>query len=336
MSITAWTLWFSAALVAAGTAGPAPGTLDYRVDLQLGGDDEEVFFGTVSAVAEDSAGHIYVADQKQSVVLKFSPAGEFEGRLGQAGSGPGTIMPWFCLAIGPGDEIHLAGIGRRIEVVDTDWRYLRTIERINPGSIPLGMAMAPGGAFAVAAAGQSTCTTVDLYGSGGVYSRSISPAFSFNKGYLPRIEQPFVGGHVAVSSAGTLYFAQMSPFLIRAFDWAGAQLDSTSAGGAEFVGYPKEPEIRGDSVTYGHLISANGIVVLESGLVVVTAGNARSSEEGETLFCAYSEALEFRGSRTEPTLSRIVGVGSGNRAYLVRKGEAGTMVLRVAFSVGDP
>ena len=323
-------------LSASGLVGAVYGALSFNIDLELGAEGEEYFFGEVTSVAEDLEGNIYVADQQQNCVLKFSAEGDFKGTLGQAGTGPGTIMPRFYLATGPNDEIYITGVGGRIEVVDTEWGYLRSYQRENPASMPRGIAIYPSGGFAIAVPGQATSTTVDVYDPNGAYAVSLSQAFSFNKGYPRHMERPFVGGSIAIGSSGTLYYAQMNPYLIRAFDSAGAKVDSTNTGGADFVEYPIEPEIRGDSVTYRSSSHTNGIVVLESGVVLVSSWQVESREKGVALFCAYDEKLEFQGSVVDSTMSRLAGVGTGNMAYLSSRGEMGTRVLRAAFTVDDP
>jgi hypothetical protein len=260
-------LIFLASMIPAGsgTAAHVPGLLSFEVELEIDGDDDEYIPGKVGAVEEDSKGNIYIAAIDQDTVLKFSHAGVLEGTLGSAGSGPGTIMPHFCFALGGGDEFYLTGSGGRIEVVDTGWGYLRTLERVNSASLPRAIATFPDGGFAISVPGQSTDTTIDIYDSSGTFMRSISPAFSFNKGYPRHMERPFVGG-----------------------------------------------------------------------LVVVSSTRAASSDEGATLLCAYNEELDLRGSLILPFSARVVGVGSGNMAYIATIGVAGPRVQRVAFSVGDP
>lgn len=314
----------------------APRQVDLLLGLQVGLGSEKFILGSVSSVVEDSRGNIYVADAEQEIVLKFSPAGEFLGELGRAGSGPGTIMPRICIAMSSADEIYLAGMGGRVEVVDSNWGYRRSHDRVNPGSPARSIAVFPDGRFAIAAAGLSTNTTVDVYSADGEHLQSISASFTFNKGFSRRIERSFVGGYVAVDSTGSMYVAQMCPYLVRKFSPAAALVDSTVEGGEQFVGMPQEPEVRGDSVSYRNSTWTTGIAILEGGLVVVSSVQVKAADEGESLICVYSTDLKFLGSVSVPEIYRIVGAGAGRNAYIVTTGETGQILTRVSLVVDDP
>ena len=58
---------------------------------RTGGDDDEVFFGTIGAVKSDAEGNIYLLDSQLSEVHRFSPDGELLGTIGQEGDGPGEM-----------------------------------------------------------------------------------------------------------------------------------------------------------------------------------------------------------------------------------------------------
>ena len=324
-------LWSVLSTAEERAAVQAPG-LGLEVDLVLDDETEDYFIGRISSVVEDSRGDIYIADPSQESVLRFSAGGDFIGMLGTAGSGPGTIMPQFALAVSRDDRFYLTGQGGRVEILDAAWHSLVSLGRENPASSARGIAVFPDGGFAVAAAGQSTDTTVDLYGPDGSFRQSVSRAFTFDKGYPRRIERPFVGGAIAIGPSGKLYYAQMAPYLVRVFSQSAGQIDSTTVGGDEFVGYPDEPVMDGDSIAYRMSSRTSGIVVLDDGTVLVSAFQVESEETGKALYCAYDEDLEFLGSVEDPHLSWLVGKGRGNKAYLRAIGETGHPVLRAALT----
>ncbi len=68
---------------------------------RAGGDDDEIFFGTIATVKSDAEGNIYLLDGQLSEVHRYSPEGEHLAVLGQEGDGPGEMR-------GPNDLFILA------------------------------------------------------------------------------------------------------------------------------------------------------------------------------------------------------------------------------------
>jgi hypothetical protein len=323
-------------LLATNSLLAAPDQINLQTNIQIGLGSEDFILGLVSSVVEDSKGNIYVADVGQEIVLKFSSKGAFLGELGQPGSGPGTIMPRFCIAMNSADEIYLAGIGGRVEVVDLNWEYKRSYIRANPGSPARSIALFPDGRFAVAAAGLATGTTVDVYDADGKHLQSISASFTFNKGFSRNIERTYIGAYAAIDSTGSAFVTQLCPYLVRRFSPALTLVDSTIEGGEQFVEMPQEPEIRGDSVTYRNKRWTTGVAILETGLIVVSSVEVEAVDKGESLICVYSGDLEFIGSVSVPAICRIVGIGAEGRAYLFTVSEAGQILTQVSLVIGGP
>jgi hypothetical protein len=65
--------------------------LPLRELWRVGGEDDEIFFGTVAQVRGDEEGDIYILDAQLSEVQVYSPAGEYLRTLSREGDGPGEI-----------------------------------------------------------------------------------------------------------------------------------------------------------------------------------------------------------------------------------------------------
>jgi hypothetical protein len=95
LSILLFTFFFTAALAAAQVvengAKPAQGlvTVGMTEQWRAGGEDDDVFFGTVGAVRTDGQGRIYLLDSQLAEVHIYSPEGEHLGTAGREGDGPG-------------------------------------------------------------------------------------------------------------------------------------------------------------------------------------------------------------------------------------------------------
>jgi hypothetical protein len=79
-------------LVANG-ASPSDGTQQktLRELWRAGGEDDDVFFGSVNQVCGDAAGNIYLLDIQLTEVYKYDAQGEMQTTLGRQGEGPGEV-----------------------------------------------------------------------------------------------------------------------------------------------------------------------------------------------------------------------------------------------------
>jgi len=58
---------------------------------RVGGEDEEVFFGTIFSVLTDQDGNVYLLDGQLNQIEVYSPGGEHLRTLGREGEGPGEV-----------------------------------------------------------------------------------------------------------------------------------------------------------------------------------------------------------------------------------------------------
>jgi DNA-binding beta-propeller fold protein YncE len=86
-------------------------------------------FRQVTDVTWDAAGNTYISDGYiNSRVAKVDKDGNWIKSFGEPGSGPGQFLQPHSIATGPNGEIFVADRGnRRIQIFDTDGKYLREI-----------------------------------------------------------------------------------------------------------------------------------------------------------------------------------------------------------------
>jgi len=321
---------------AASAAEPVPADLRFVPDLGIGGEgaaDDAYFLATVGSVVEDSRGNVYVGETKQECVFAFAPDGAFLRRMGRAGDGPADLMRHFTLAIDRADRIHVAGMGSRVEIVAADWTPIASFTRAHPTAVVRGVAVLPDGGFVIGAADVEGWTAVDRYGADHAHAGSFAPLLAPESGVPRRLMYPFVGGDVAAGPDGRIVYAQMAPFLLRTYTAAGAPLDSTTAGGADFVPPLPAPEIGENRVSYRGGPMVNGVAVLGDGSIVVTAGRHLDEETVESLCCLYDADLHLRGRRIATEWRRVVGTAADNRVYFAVGEPGANRVERTAVEV---
>ena len=71
--------------------------LDLRELWRTGGDDDDVFYGSIGNITSDAAGSVFILDTQQSTVQEFSPNGEWMGSLSREGDGPGEVRGPECV-----------------------------------------------------------------------------------------------------------------------------------------------------------------------------------------------------------------------------------------------
>lgn len=104
-------------------AQPAQGlvTVGLTEVWRAGGENDEVFFGSVGAVRNDAQGRVYVLDSQLSQVHIYSPEGEHLATVGREGDGPGESRRPGDMFITDDGVIHLLqGFPGRIVKLTSD------------------------------------------------------------------------------------------------------------------------------------------------------------------------------------------------------------------------
>lgn len=113
----------SAQILAENGAQPAQGmeTRSLQELWRAGGEDDEIFFGTVAGTVCDDAGRILILDGQQSQVQVYSPDGTWLKTLSREGDGPGEVRQPGGVFLDRGGEICLIhGMNGQIVRVNPD------------------------------------------------------------------------------------------------------------------------------------------------------------------------------------------------------------------------
>jgi DNA-binding beta-propeller fold protein YncE len=161
LTLTLAFLWACAAATGNARAEACPGSgrapsCPY-VSVQSIGQRGESVLRFPEAVAVDTAGNVYVADQLSYVVQKFTAAGAFETQWGSYGGGHGQFGPIGALATDAAGDVYVVDSSHdRIEKFDPNGNFIASwggsgtgLGRFNFGSSQ-NFTQPPGGGIAVA------------------------------------------------------------------------------------------------------------------------------------------------------------------------------------------
>ncbi|PID80855.1 hypothetical protein CSB20_05375 [bacterium DOLZORAL124_64_63] len=105
--------------------GPKPAQGLVKAQLKelwrLGGEDDDVFFGTIARVTQDAEGRFYILDGQLSEAHIFSPDGEFIITVGREGEGPGEMRQPSDMFLTPDGNINcLTGFPGKVISITPD------------------------------------------------------------------------------------------------------------------------------------------------------------------------------------------------------------------------
>jgi hypothetical protein len=95
--------------VVTGAAEPPEGCVKLELveEWRAGGEDDEIFFGSVGRIDSDERGLVYILDSQLSQVQVYSPDGEFLRSLAREGDGPGEVRRPNDMLLRPDGEVWL-------------------------------------------------------------------------------------------------------------------------------------------------------------------------------------------------------------------------------------
>lgn len=317
-------------------AADGPGVAELNEEIVLGSSGDEYFFGGVTSVIETANGRIMVADMHQDCVLEFSSTGEMMGRLGRLGDGPGDLMRYSVLGVNERDEIWVLGSGGRVEVVDTEWHYVRSHQRRNPAQMASSIAFCRGNRTAIATANLATDTSIDLYDGDMRYLMSLAPTFAAGRQIDPRTEDTYAGGYVSAGPSGDIYYLQKAPYLVSRYSANGQEQRSAADRASDFVREPRAPEIIGNRVRFPEDAVSTGIAALGDGRIITSCVRHLAGGKSETRICVYDENLRLLGVHSESGRTYVAGLGANGRVYLVRVAEEAILVIGAKGAVREP
>lgn len=94
--------------------------------------EKDIYLWRPTKLDGDTAGNIYISDQKRCHVFKFDSSGNFLKIIGQKGQGPGEFMNPYCINLTIDFLVVSDTNGRKIQFFDRDGEYLRSIKVLKP------------------------------------------------------------------------------------------------------------------------------------------------------------------------------------------------------------
>jgi hypothetical protein len=94
--------------------------------------EKDIYLWRPTNLDGDTAGNIYVSDQKWCHVFKFDSSGNFIKIIGRKGQGPGEFMNPYCLTVTKDFLVVSDTNGRKIQFFDRDGNYLKGLKVLKP------------------------------------------------------------------------------------------------------------------------------------------------------------------------------------------------------------
>ncbi|MEN8007584.1 MAG: 6-bladed beta-propeller [Candidatus Krumholzibacteriota bacterium] len=234
-----------AALITGGAAVAEPDTADLTELWRAGGEDDEVFFGSVAAIRTDSEDNILLLDGQLSEVHVFSPDGEHLRTVFREGDGPGEIrQPNDMFVTADGTVCALSGFPGKIVKVSADGTPagqasfslgegaqvpMGVLNRgfdMPEGILLVGIRMVFSGTVTTQTYFLSLCTDEGVQKTALVEKNN---DIDYSDFVMTETGLDFVWNRVAVDPQGTIYVApERNQYEIKVFDRSGAAVRTIS------------------------------------------------------------------------------------------------------------
>jgi hypothetical protein len=113
-------------------------TIDIKLSKAWEIGKEDLLFGSIAAVCEDSDGNFYVVDQIEAAIHKFSPEGKLLLSFGQKGQGPGDFQRPHRIAFTSKGTLAIADEMYYVSFLNTDGKFIHRVhlnEALTPGYV---------------------------------------------------------------------------------------------------------------------------------------------------------------------------------------------------------
>ncbi len=297
--------------------------LEIEEQWSVGNNPSDVVIGYITAACVDSASNIYAADLRMKCIYKFNSNGKYLETYDSYGEGPGDLMFGAVIAIDSKSRMYMAGMGGRVQILDTNWEYIGGFDREHPEGFARSIAVAPSGHIFIGAVDIIEQTAFDVYDSHFTLLGSFSETFGAGTKLDWRTESLFAGGYLTIGPNEELYYVQMTPFEVRKFNKDLKFDTKTVDAGGEFVLPPPEVQFSEGKAKASLGSAASGIVALESGDVVVTAYRKEGQSGTESLVIVYSSQLELIAKAVVNGVYTVAGRNNNGAVFFWMKDENG-------------
>lgn len=304
-------------------------SLTLTMDLELSAADSStlpVISHATDAVI-DSNGQIFVSDASLHCIHKFNPSGDYLGSMGMQGDGPGDIMFGVVLAIDSSDHLYIAGMGGRVDIMDSEWNFIDSFDRNNPSNMARSIGVASDGTTYISALNVFDQTTIDKYDKYHTYIASFSNTFASSQDTDWRRESFYAGGFLCVTANGNIIYSQLAPYDIREFSSDGTLIKSSSNGGDHFVPPPPEINFHEQDYEVTYPSASTAITALNAGIIATSSYRKNIDGSTSSLICCYDSSLNLLGSIEMDGTHSILGADSDGHIFIFSKSDT---ILRVA------
>jgi hypothetical protein len=266
---------------------------------------------SVSGIAEDPRGNLYVTDMLDYSVKKFDWKGALRGKVGRRGTGPGEFRsPSLSLVTG-GKLLVMQTRERRVQVFDTDLVYRG--EFVVDGGMPVDIAAVKPAGMAVALFGDSARGTVLLLkGPEDGHPRRVRLEPS------GRLHPLYAAVRIAVCRDGSVVAAYLFLNRVELYSRKGRLQRRFS------VREMPRGEIAGDDRHVPEETYFRKVLISAGGNILLLGGN-QSPHPGRDIFVCAPDGSYIR-TLVLPSRSRLIAAGKGNALYATD--ESGTQVTR--------
>jgi len=248
--------FFLTVLLASGAASAEPEIAELTELWRAGGEDDEVFFGSVASIRTDPEGNILLLDGQLSEVHVYTPDGEHLRTIFREGDGPGEIrQPNDMFVTADGTVCALSGFPGKIVRVSADGTPageaafsrgegnqppMGVLNRgfdMPEGILLVGIRMVFGGAITSQTYFLSLCSDEGVEKTALVEKNNDIDYSDFT---MTELGLDFVWSRVAVGPRGTVYVApERNNYEIQVFDGTGAAVRTISH---EYTQGPRDKE----------------------------------------------------------------------------------------------
>ncbi len=301
--------------------------ISFQEDLVIGGNSDSPIMGTVSSVAVNSKGNIFVSDTRIPCIYKFNNQGKLLAQFGQEGDGPGDLTLGTRIGIDSLDRIFVAGMSGDVHIMDSSWNYIGGFQRENPGNMVRSILVSKNEGVMIATLGIMEKTTIDSYTPDHLYSGSFAKTFA-NENDDWRYESAYAGGYIFRDFDDSILFAQLSPYELRRYNPNGDILNRTDEGGSNFVLDPPKPDFNAKRVSIKYLWGTSGIVSFKNGEILTSSWRVKEDGQTQSLFCLYNAEFELIGRSIFQDYHTIKGIDKDDMVFLCSEDDLSNRISR--------